>query len=187
MARRNLSPEQKRELQRMQRKIAFQLKAEKRWTQEQIARLLGVSRVLVHYWLDDREVKTQKTGVTTNVNIDNSCIPLDCRVKVPPRLYSVIVDRIERGEPQKQVAADLKVSQQAISKIVAKEKKRREVFEERKAGVSQEVQFADRTVKNPASILPAGPTQQRPSVGSDYSPAALTAARQSPSAAPMSM
>jgi len=107
MARRNLSPEQKRELQRMQRKIAFQLKAEKRWTQEQIARLLGVSRVLVHY--------------------------------------------------------------------------------ERKAGVSQEVQFADRTVKNPASILPAGPTQQRPSVGSDYSPAALTAARQSPSAAPMSM
>lgn len=120
MARRNLSPEQKRELQRMQRKIAFQLKAEKRWTQEQ-------------------------------------------------------------------VAADLKVSQQAISKIVAKEKKRREVFEERKAGVSQEVQFADRTVKNPASILPAGPTQQRPSVGSHYSPAALTAARQSPSAAPMSM
>lgn len=65
--------------------------------------------------------------------------PLDCRVKIPPKLHPVILERVERGEPQAKVAADLKVSQVAISKIVAKERKRREVFEERKAGVSQEV------------------------------------------------
>jgi len=140
MARRNLSPEQKKEVQRAQRKIAFQLKAEQRWTLEEIARLLGVSHVLVHYWLTREKTEGENAGKgITNLNLENGYTPLDCRVKIPPKLHPVILERIERGEPQTKVAADLKVSQVAIHKIVAKERRRREVFEERKAGVSQEV------------------------------------------------
>lgn len=47
-------------------------------------------------------------------------------MRVPRSAHAVIAERIEAGEMQAQVAADYGVSQQQVSKIVAKEKEKQE-------------------------------------------------------------
>jgi len=56
----------------------------------------------------------------------NACIPEppDLRVTVPKAEYEKIYVRHTEGEPQAEIAADYKVSQQAISNIVSKERSR---------------------------------------------------------------
>jgi transcriptional regulator with XRE-family HTH domain len=91
-------------LQKKQREIARSLKAEQKLTQEQIARLLGVSRELVKHWLRDK----QTTGEGTTIgNFTNGCTPLDCRVKVPAKLHPVIVERVEADDARRGDPADV--------------------------------------------------------------------------------
>ena len=119
-ARRNLSPDQKREVDKTRRAIAMDLKREGQ-TQEQIARVFGVAQNTVHYWLGEP---------TTNINADNGCIP-DSRVKVAKGSVDAILERANRGETQSQIAADYGVSQQAIGKLLTKIRAQREREEQR--------------------------------------------------------
>jgi len=52
---------------------------------------------------------------------------LDERVTVPRAAYPTILERIDAGESQEQVAADFGVTKQQVSKIVAKEKAKQEI------------------------------------------------------------
>lgn len=116
VARRNLSPAQKKELRKVQRKLCRELKAaDKSYTQQRLAVMLGVSRQLVSDWLGDtsnaKTSTTCKPGVVTDFATDS-------RVKVDPKHKPVITERVAAGEPQAQVAADYGVTQQTISAIV---------------------------------------------------------------------
>lgn len=117
VARRNLSPAQRKELRKVQRKLCRELKAADKgtYTQSRLAVMLGVSRRTVDEWLD----------TTSNVKNDTTCSPgrvtdhaTDSRVKVAPKQKAVIADRVAAGESQSQVAADYGVTQQTISTIV---------------------------------------------------------------------
>lgn len=120
-ARRNLSPDQRREtLAKMKRMAKAWREADpKVWTQEKVARSLGVARETVRDWF-------KSNGVTAN-----TCNP-DARVKLNADAQRVAAERVAAGEPQQQVAADFKVSQQAISNIVRRVKKEEERKEARK-------------------------------------------------------
>ena len=114
LARRNLSPEQRREVTRRQQAIAERLRTDdpKRWTQKAVATVLGVARETVRDWFD---VKTTSNGGTAK-----ACKKPDARVKVNTAAKAEIVQRIEAGETQEQVAADYGITQQTVSLIVKK-------------------------------------------------------------------
>lgn len=120
LQRRNLSPSQKKDLQRTAKKIVGELREEdhKYWTQNKLAEVIGYDRSTVSKWL------------TTNVTNHNSC-KHDSRVKVDPREKPVIVERVASGETQTQIAADYGTTPQAISKIVTEETKKAETKKER--------------------------------------------------------
>lgn len=108
LARRNMSPEQKREALARMKAIALALKQEKK-TQAEIGAMLGVDQGTVSRWLD-----------TTNMqphNGSNPPIP-DSRVKVPAAARKHIYQQAKKGAKQAQLAADFGVSQQTVSKIV---------------------------------------------------------------------
>jgi len=69
-------------------------------TQARIAQVLGVHRRTVDEWLDTSNVKDDKASN-------------DARISVPKSKQPEIVDRIEVGESQSQVAADYGISQGA--------------------------------------------------------------------------
>lgn len=119
--RRNLSPSQKKEAARRMREVAKALREEdaKKNTQKRVAMLLGVSRECVSAWWNRGDTSD---GTSTNTGKPRP----DARVKVSPQAHPVIVERIDAGEPQAQVAADFGVSQQAVSTIVSKERKQKE-------------------------------------------------------------
>lgn len=133
LARRNLSPEQAKEVAKRQREIARSLRETdaKRWTQEAVGALLGVARQTVASWF------------TTNASDGNGCkspTP-DARVRLPPPAKKAVVERIEAGELQGQVASDFGVSQQTVSKIVrqAREQAERQAaIESRAAGLESD-------------------------------------------------
>ena len=63
---------------------------------------------------------------TTNVSADNGCTPRpDARVKIPAEQKPIILERVEAGETQKQIAADYGVTQQAVAKVAAEEAEKR--------------------------------------------------------------
>lgn len=116
LARRNLSPSQKKEAAARMRKVANDLRSEdpKKNTQARVAMLLGVTRQAVSLWWGD----------ATNASACNGCVPRpDARVKLPPEHKPVIAQRVAKGETQEQVAADYGVSRQAVSKVVKQEAK----------------------------------------------------------------
>lgn len=119
-SRRNLSPSQQKDARNKMMAVAKALKAEDKAanTQPVIARKLGVSQATVSGWLMP-SIKTDKTHKH------------DSRVKIPVQANPAIVDRVESGEKQEQVAADYGVAQSQISRIVTKEKKEREAKKER--------------------------------------------------------
>ena len=92
----NLSPSQKKEVQKQQIKLAKILVHDH--TQEEVAGILGVSREWVSKWT--RENGTNGTHTNTS----------DSRVKVPPQAAPEIVGRVESGESREQVAADYGVT-----------------------------------------------------------------------------
>ena len=127
-ARRNLSPDQKREVLGKMKAVAKALRDEdaKKNTQKRVATLLGVAQQTVADWL------------RTNTGSGNgSKTAPDARVKVAPVARSTIAERVASGETQAQVAADFGVSQRAISTIVAKETKQQEAKREREKAVKK--------------------------------------------------
>ncbi len=117
-SRRNLSPEQRRQVRETQKRIAAELRAEdaKKWTQAKIARRLGTDQATVSRWLES----------TSNMQSHNACIPEpDARRKVVEEAEEEIVVRVEDGEKQGEVAASAGVSQQRVSQIVKKHKEKK--------------------------------------------------------------
>lgn len=110
LARRNMSPAQWREIQPHLKEIALAL-AEEGSTQEEIGRRLGVAQNTVSAWFG-----------TPIIGPDNRRTRPDARVKIPREEHDSIVERLEEGETQEQVAADYGVGQQAISQIATKAK-----------------------------------------------------------------
>jgi ParB-like chromosome segregation protein Spo0J len=110
LARRNLSPEQARDVGKKQKAIAKRLReAKPPWTQERIATLLGVTQQAVAAWFSN----------TTDCNAKPQP-KVDARVKLPKPAKEEAVRRVMAGEEQRQVAADFGVSPATISQAVKK-------------------------------------------------------------------
>jgi len=110
LARRNLSPEQARDVGKKQKAIAKRLReATPPWTQERIATLLGVTQQAVAAWFSN----------TTDCNAKPQP-KVDARVKLPKPAKEEAVRRVMAGEEQRQVAADFGVSPATISQAVKK-------------------------------------------------------------------
>jgi len=107
LARRNLSPSQKRELRKQMQRIARQLRQEGR-SQSELATTLGVPRETVRDWI-------RNIGGSANTSGP------DCRVKVHAGGRREIVRRVSRGELQAQIAADYGITSRQVSNIVRRE------------------------------------------------------------------
>jgi site-specific DNA-methyltransferase (adenine-specific) len=114
LARRNLSLQQKSDVEKKQREIAVKLLGTG-WTQKRVGESLGVTQGAVSQWLD-----------ANNISANITCVP-DARVKIGADHHPVIVERLEQGETQEQVAADYQVTRQQIANIAKKQKKEREL------------------------------------------------------------
>ena len=121
--RRNLSPDQKRTVREKMIILAREMKLRTNprtgqpYSQDAIGKLFGVPRQTVDNWLDDRMHIAE---------ISNMHTP-DSRIKIPKSEYPKILERIEAGETQSQIAADYGVDQGTISRTIDKERRRREV------------------------------------------------------------
>lgn len=134
VARRNLSPTQKKELRKRQQKLCKELKADKKYTQKQLAVMLGVSQPTIAEWLKD----ISSIGSDTTNNPGTVTDPaLDSRVKVDPKAKPVIAERVAAGETQAQVAADFGISQAAVSTICTAEAKRTTAIEQREEAAAK--------------------------------------------------
>jgi len=111
LARRQVSPEQKRELIKALRAMEF--------TQQEVASMVGVSQTTV-----------SKTEDESNITSNNTFIP-DQRRSVTPAQAEKIVDKIEAGATQAQAAADYGISSQRAGQIAAKAKAKRKRDAER--------------------------------------------------------
>lgn len=139
LARRNMSPDQKKEILAKMKVIAGELKKERKngqvRSQDEIAALLGVDQTTVSKWLSPKQPKTQaKSDTTPIMNIHNrrtSKPPPDARVKVSKAGRTKIHERIKAGEPQAQAAADFSISQQQAGRIYKSEEKKIEAQRQR--------------------------------------------------------
>jgi N6-adenosine-specific RNA methylase IME4/predicted transcriptional regulator len=115
--RRNLSPEQDSEVRQRKRETANKLRTEdaKKWTQKRVAATLGVSQKTVSMWWDT-------SIIPSNISSKRP----DARLKLPRKMRDELVARVEAGDSQTAVAADMKISQQRVSQIVTQAKKKRE-------------------------------------------------------------
>lgn len=126
-ARRQMSLPQQREvlskLTKEQKKaLALRLR-EEGYTQAEAAEEVGVARKTIDLWEDN---------ITIGKNANGYIPPPDYGITIPKDHRPIIYERCTQGnETQKQVAADYKVTQPAISKIVKKEKNRRDKEKER--------------------------------------------------------
>lgn len=109
LARRHLTAEQKDELSVVLRRKGF--------TQEETAKLVGLSRPTV------RKAE-KKAQVLEKVSI--TFIP-DLRYSIKPEQEEEIVTRVDKGETQAQVASDYGISQQRVGQIKQKVKAREEI------------------------------------------------------------
>lgn len=108
--RRNLSPTQRKELEKREKETAKQLREVH--PVSVVAQLLGVSRQLVSYWLGN------DAKICDISNLPNSV------VKVPPQERETIYFRCERdGEDDRQVAADYGISDRQVRNIVSRVRK----------------------------------------------------------------
>lgn len=121
--RRNLSPDQKAEARRKMKDVAKALREEdaKKWTLKKVAEALGIHLDTVSGWFTTNS--ESRNGSNGHANGHAPKRKPDARVKVPSERKAEIAARVESGEPQAQVAADIGVSQQAVSKIVNAERK----------------------------------------------------------------
>lgn len=117
MARRNLSPAQKKAALDAMKAVARALREEdpKTNTQKRIAELLGVSRVCVTRWF--LPARADMRNVTHNITHNESAFLADARFTIPRRIRPAIIRRCRSGESQATIAADFKVAQSTISRI----------------------------------------------------------------------
>ena len=130
LARRNLSPDQAREVAKKQRAIAKDLREAdpKKWTLKNLAALLGVDESTVSRWFTNLHTQDSKSEP-----------PPDARVKLTTPAKEEVVRRIEAGDEQKQIAADFCVSEATVSKI----KKSRERADEKAEAVREAASGGD--------------------------------------------
>ena len=112
LSRRQLSTEQFKEIAKVLR--------EQGKTQEETADILGVDNSTISIW-ENKNI--------SNLNIQNAYTPPDLRVSIPSQEYDTIYDRVKKGELQRQVASDYKVTQPRISQVVRLVKAREEIPE----------------------------------------------------------
>jgi len=107
LARRNLTGDQTREVAKTQRELARRLRESdaKRWTQEAVGALLGVTRQAVSEWF------------TNASDCEGKSPPPDARVKLTTPAKEEIVRRIEAGEKQEQIASDYGVCPATVTKV----------------------------------------------------------------------
>jgi ParB-like chromosome segregation protein Spo0J len=127
--RRQLSPEQRAVLHCRQVDTARALRAEGR-SQAEIAALIGVPRETVRNWL-----------AATDGQVANGCV--DLRLTTPRAEWARIVDDLDAGATQDHVAAEFKVTRQAIGKGAARERARRAEHAARQAVYDRTVADAD--------------------------------------------
>ncbi len=80
--------------------------------------------------------ETVRDWLRSNGETAKPSTSFDSRVKVSPKANPQILERVESGESQEQVAADYGVTQRTVSSIVTKEKKQREAKKEREKAVA---------------------------------------------------
>ena len=121
--RRNLSPDQKRELTTKQKKLCKALREQdaKQWTQQRLASMSGVSRQAVAKWFDGNNA----TGC-------NASKP-DARVKLNQDAKDDVAVRVDAGESQEQVAADFGVTTRTVRTAVKAKKDKKKKAKARKA------------------------------------------------------
>ena len=135
-ARRNLSPDQRRDALKKMRLVARELKEEGK-TQADIGVLLGVAQQTVSEWLDISNTGDGKTYKSP-----------DSRVKVPPAAQEELFRRVEAGEAQDQIAADYGISQPRVSQMAAKERKKKEAKKKARAAANASPDENDRVVRS---------------------------------------
>lgn len=135
-ARRQMSPDQIKQLREKQKKIALELR-NTGMSQEKVAGILGVAQQTIDVW--------EGASIT---NDGNTCAPPDLRVKIPKKEKNRIRKRIVAGESQSQVAADYKVSRQRISQIVTQSQK-----EEDTATKREELAAVGKFVMPPEGVI----------------------------------
>lgn len=125
IAKRNLSPEQLKELwnylgarETIQKLTALKLRAQG-LTQAEAGVLVGLPQQTLSDW--EQNVSNTEIG---NAYIDKLPEPPDLRVSIPKAKYEGIYVRHLKGETQEQIAADYKVSRPTISNIISKERSR---------------------------------------------------------------
>ena len=147
--RRNLSPSQKKDLGKKQKKLCKALRKQdvKQWTQAKLASMLGVSRVTVLNWLKiekktDNDVNTdnanpaaedtEATDSDTSAATSEPESPPDARVTIPATEHDKIFKRFLRHTEKdgwsaknahEQIAADYGASTSTIKRIVTKKRK----------------------------------------------------------------
>jgi site-specific DNA-methyltransferase (adenine-specific) len=144
--RRNLSPDQKAEARRKMKVTASKLRAEnpRKWTLKKIGDALGVHLDTVSGWF------------ATNSEFRNGC-RLDARLKVPTKLREQVAERAQNGATHEQIAADIGVSRQAVTKIVNLENRKTEARREREEIAKQIQGDCDIRQGDFAEILPTLP------------------------------
>lgn len=105
LSRRNLSNEQKKQVQKQQITLAKRLNQTRNYSQEQIGKILGVSQQWVSKWLNG------------NINTTHGNTYIDTKVKIGKKEKEIIFAQLESGLTQEQVAANLQVTQPRISQI----------------------------------------------------------------------
>ncbi len=115
-ARRQMSPNQIKELRKKQKPIALELR-QKGKSQEETAKILGITQGAVAQW----EAGAKK--VISIISTNTAYNPPDLRIKIPKKEKEKIAERVATGESQIQIAADYKVSQARVSQIAKKKKK----------------------------------------------------------------
>jgi N6-adenosine-specific RNA methylase IME4/DNA-binding transcriptional regulator YiaG len=105
-ARRQMSPEQIKELRKRQKVLALALRRSG-MTQAKVAGIVGVAQKTIDLW--------ETTSISSATN---ACSPPDLRISVPKAEYETIYSRYRAGEPQSQIASDYKISQQRVSQII---------------------------------------------------------------------
>lgn len=115
VARRQMSPDQIKELRKKQKKMALELR-NTGMSQEKVAGILGVPEGTIAWW--EAEVKKDISILGTK----DTYTPPDLRIKVAKKEKQKIAERVTAGESQSQIAADFKITQPRVSQIVKQKK-----------------------------------------------------------------
>ncbi|HJT33690.1 MAG TPA: ParB N-terminal domain-containing protein [Pirellulales bacterium] len=148
MARRNLSPAQKKAALAAMKAVARALREEdpKKNTQKRIAELLGVSRACVEKWFQRRGALHNQTCLKSADTLRESDFLADARITIPHKIRPAIVKRCESGEPLATIAADFKVAKSTISRIYRRHLADRRAAAQAKRDVARAASLGDQNI-----------------------------------------